>query len=449
MSKLKKIVLSVSVAFSMMIALVVGFICVNNKDNAVPVSNSTVVNNAQKTGVKVYQAQDVRLQRGGDNINYSYVPSVGAKESAKTVAYEYVFRGVMDQTAINIKSLDSTDVTLTYAYLDEKWDEVTAIESYDDYKLQKIAKGFKKYIYILVTPTNETIPTTFSQNVIWWLGKPQTITIANNIDNTTTTQTIVAGQQIDQKSISKPASFTKTETRMEYEDSVGGVIEIEYEVTYYFDAWFLDKDYTQMLETEEVKPGQKIYVRYHNIQFGRTDIMIYGENGYTLGMCYTDCWNKDTYKLQSFNPVIPTMYDDGVNGRANVVAIGDYAFGSYVDGGMGIITVQLPSTITSIGTSAFGACSNLRSINLPEGITSISDYTFTGCASLNNILIPLHVTKIGQHAFNGVEGFTFKASGTWYYTENSDYTGGTAFEIVAGTDCSEEFDHYCYWYKAN
>ena len=64
-------------------------------------------------------------------------------------------------------------------------------------------------------------------------------------------------------------------------------------------------------------------------------------------------------------------------------------------------TYNIPSSVTSIGTSAFLGCSSLTSINIPSSVTSIGTSAFLGCSSLTSINIPSSVTKIEYNAFEG------------------------------------------------
>ncbi|WP_155993248.1 leucine-rich repeat domain-containing protein [Bacteroides sp. Ga6A2] len=61
----------------------------------------------------------------------------------------------------------------------------------------------------------------------------------------------------------------------------------------------------------------------------------------------------------------------------------------------------IPSSVTSIGKSAFSGCSSLESIIIPSSVTSIGDCAFWGCSSLESITIPSSVTSIGKSAFEG------------------------------------------------
>lgn len=62
--------------------------------------------------------------------------------------------------------------------------------------------------------------------------------------------------------------------------------------------------------------------------------------------------------------------------------------------------ITIPSTVTSLGQSAFNGCASLKSVTIPSSVTSIGQYAFSGCTSLKEIVIPDSVTSIGQYAFS-------------------------------------------------
>ena len=47
--------------------------------------------------------------------------------------------------------------------------------------------------------------------------------------------------------------------------------------------------------------------------------------------------------------------------------------------GCPVTSVSLPSTVKTIGSDAFGQCSELTSVNIPDGVTVISEYCFSAC----------------------------------------------------------------------
>ena len=175
----------------------------------------------------------------------------------------------------------------------------------------------------------------------------------------------------------------------------------------------------------------------------------------------------DGYVVRSYNErvvvdsvVVPSSYDDGVNGEKPVVGIqsafssnksvksivlpegirfiGDRAFyGSSVESvnfpssleeigpsafessniktsdlsatsiaeipesafrGSQLENISLPESLNRIGDNAFGAC-RVLSIWLPEGLISIGDFAFTDCHSLRNISVPNGLQSIGDGAF--------------------------------------------------
>ena len=66
-----------------------------------------------------------------------------------------------------------------------------------------------------------------------------------------------------------------------------------------------------------------------------------------------------------------------------------------------IVSVTLPTGITSIGYEFFRGCSSLNYVSIPNGVVSIGDSAFYNCSSLRSISIPSSVSFIGEMAFWG------------------------------------------------
>ena len=87
---------------------------------------------------------------------------------------------------------------------------------------------------------------------------------------------------------------------------------------------------------------------------------------------------------------------------SSVVSIGVWAFW----GCENLTSVVLPNSVTTIGDAAFEYCYGLTSAVLPSSLSVIPNDMFRACTSLTSIVIPGSVTRIGDGAFDVCRGLT-------------------------------------------
>jgi uncharacterized repeat protein (TIGR02543 family) len=73
--------------------------------------------------------------------------------------------------------------------------------------------------------------------------------------------------------------------------------------------------------------------------------------------------------------------------------------GSAFVGCLGLTGIAIPASVRKIGAYAFCDCENLKTVTLPANLAKIEGATFEGCWKLTDIAIPRGVTAIGQSAF--------------------------------------------------
>ena len=93
-------------------------------------------------------------------------------------------------------------------------------------------------------------------------------------------------------------------------------------------------------------------------------------------------------------------------------------------------TYNIPSSVTSIGQSAFSDCSSLTSINIPSSVTSIGEYAFSG--ALKFVLIQSNRIEFGKGVFHWYtniyavsdNGFEIRLNGYNPNQNVKDFIGG-------------------------
>ena len=386
MNKVKKLILGLGVAVSMAIAFVVGLVGINQDKPSKIMGNNfngeqeyvapKVEFEQSKPATITHAPNEIKVQKGGDSINYSYQPDNNSKDNVKTVAYEYCFGSTKDTMAVDIKSIgDTTGVNVSYIYSDTEIDTEGELTSYTRYDVQKINSGNNwKYVYIVVSAQDE-VPTEFSHDIEWYYGKAGEVTIVNLFDNSTSTLTIVKGAEMQQ-----PSDPTLSNG-------------------YNFMDWYLDKNCTTLATFPTTALSQTLYAKFPNLP---TDYLAWDSATSSYYVKYASTTLPE-------NLIIPANYNDGLHGLANVTYINGT---SSLDGAFynktSLKSVELPETITSIGSYAFCNCAALTSITLPSSLTSIGDNAFSSCSGLTSIDLSgcTSLTSIGGYAFHYCSGLT-------------------------------------------
>lgn len=73
--------------------------------------------------------------------------------------------------------------------------------------------------------------------------------------------------------------------------------------------------------------------------------------------------------------------------------------GPYAFSGTGITELILPSSLSSVGDSAFSSNRSLSSVVIPEGITTLGKSMFLGCTSLKSVTLPNSLQTLGEQVF--------------------------------------------------
>ena len=113
---------------------------------------------------------------------------------------------------------------------------------------------------------------------------------------------------------------------------------------------------------------------------------------------FLGCTNLTSINVASGNPEYSSV--GGVLFNANQTVLIAYPAGKSDQ------SYSIPSSVTTIGLSAFACSDNLTSVTIPYSVTSIEQRAFSSCRSLTGVTIPGSVTTIGQYAFEDCRSLT-------------------------------------------
>lgn len=122
---------------------------------------------------------------------------------------------------------------------------------------------------------------------------------------------------------------------------------------------------------------KKIQVHSSNPNYKTIDNVLFNKSG-TILIQYPIAKTNNTYTIPS-----------------SVTTIGESAFQSSSN----LTEIKIPSSVITINNKAFFRCKNLLQINIPNSVTTIKDYVFASCEKLNAAILSNNLTSIPPYAF--------------------------------------------------
>jgi len=158
---------------------------------------------------------------------------------------------------------------------------------------------------------------------------------------------------------------------------------------------------------------------------------------------FYNCASLATINVDSGNPNYSSVDGNLYNFAQNILI--QYSIGKTDT------SFSIPTTVTTIGITAFNYSRSLTSITIPSSVTSIGIESFVLCSSLADITIPSSVTSIGTNAFYGIPNLsstivttpitpTPSYAYTWFHTEPdfSSYYSNITFQDPDPIICFKE-----------
>ena len=98
-----------------------------------------------------------------------------------------------------------------------------------------------------------------------------------------------------------------------------------------------------------------------------------------------------------------------------LISIGEAAF----SGCTALTEIEIPRTVTHLGSEVFRGCRSLERVVLNEGLLEIGAGAFDGCTSLKEIVLPASVERIDVDAFAGCDELIITVT----HVEGKNYDG--------------------------
>lgn len=199
---------------------------------------------------------------------------------------------------------------------------------------------------------------------------------------------------------------------------------------------------TNTVEYNPYVPETRVVAKYNVTESTKTQMILgYYQTGattYAVTTAFTSVYvdgNEIEISDANINYTFDTVGEHTVKYELNnPTAIKGGAFYGTLNGnfrGVEAVSITIPNSVTSIGTSAFTSCGRLTSITIGSGVTSIDEYAFSNCTSLTSIDIPNSVTSIGHGAFNNTPWWNTYSADTSHHYGNIIYINDVAYKATS------------------
>ncbi len=158
-----------------------------------------------------------------------------------------------------------------------------------------------------------------------------------------------------------------------------------------------------------------------------TSAFVFCDNLTNVYITDIEAWCNIEFGDNTANPLYyaDRLYINGKRAVDVVVPDGVTQIPTYAFSCDSLKSIEIPDSVTTIGSDAFSGCSGLTSIEIPDSVTEIGSYAFSRCYSLTDV----YITDVGAWCNINIEFGSYDTN-PLYYADNLFINGVLATDVV-------------------
>ena len=151
---------------------------------------------------------------------------------------------------------------------------------------------------------------------------------------------------------------------------------------------------------------QRFIVDANNEWYSSQEGILYSKDNKTLTRCPVALYSDGLRIPEGVETISSNAFNDCINISSFVLPTTLKTIGSSAFSGCEMTSISIPSSVTTIGFMAFYGCEMLESFAIPEMVSVVSSMILSGSKNLSYLYIPAGIEKVESYALNNCKSLT-------------------------------------------